>query len=609
MLVSKAARAPEAAAAGKKKLPTLPDFINARDYTGAAVLLEFERAGGRNDYDTMMWQAYCYFHNGEHDKARDVYRELQEWERKVPPADGGNPHLPAYIAACLFYIGDYKDAVREAGLAPASKLQTRILFHCAHKLNDEAQLMLYHSRLSDSTDDQLSLASIHYIRNHFQEATDIYKRLLLENRDYLALNVYVALCYYKLDYYDVALEILAVYLQSHPDSAAALNLKACCHFKLYNGAAALKELEGGGAALSGKGGARGAESGKVRWEDTLAENVLIKHNLAVFRQGEGALKTFPGLTHVIPEARLNLVIWHLRHGEAADAYALIKDLEPNTPQEYILKAIVNASMGQDGKNRENLRTAQQYFQLVGASASECDTIPGRQCMASCFFLLRQWDDVLIYLKSIRSFFSTDDAFNWNYGLAKANTKQYRDAERVLLEVNPRSKMTQDYVYTAWLCRCYIMNKKARAAWEVYLASEASGDSTQLLTLIANDCYKVGAFLYAAKAFDVLDRLDPSPLHWEGKRGACVGVLQLVMSGREQAAALKDVVAILHHTSNPQADYIAQVITRWAMENGVDVGDSPRRGGGLGGTLSDGSDSPTNSDGSGSLRYSQDSAED
>ena len=45
---------------------------------------------------------------------------------------------------------------------------------------------------------QLSLASIHYLRNHYQEATDIYKRLLLESRDSIALNVYVALCYYKL---------------------------------------------------------------------------------------------------------------------------------------------------------------------------------------------------------------------------------------------------------------------------------------------------------------------------------------------------------------------------------------------------------------------------
>ena len=67
--------------------------------------------------------------------------------------------------------------------------------------------------MSYIAEDQLSLAAIHYLRSHFQEATDIYKRLLLENRDDLALNVYVAMCYYKLDYYDVSLEILAVYLQ------------------------------------------------------------------------------------------------------------------------------------------------------------------------------------------------------------------------------------------------------------------------------------------------------------------------------------------------------------------------------------------------------------
>lgn len=79
--------------------------------------------------------------------------------------------------------------------------------------------------------------------------------------------------------------------------------------------------------------------------------------------------------------------------------------------------------------RDHLKIAQQFFQLVGGSASECgtlnrsviniiflqkhckrvcitvfvlsDTIPGRQCMASCFFLLRQFEDVLIYLNSVK----------------------------------------------------------------------------------------------------------------------------------------------------------------------------------------------------------------
>jgi intraflagellar transport protein 56 len=61
-----------------------------------------------------------------------------------------------------------------------------------------------------------------------------------------------------------------------------------------------------------------------------------------------------------------------------------------------------------------VKIAQQYFQLVGSSASECDTIPGRQCMASCFFLLRQFEDVLIYLSSIKSYFFNDDSFNFNF---------------------------------------------------------------------------------------------------------------------------------------------------------------------------------------------------
>lgn len=64
----------------------------------------------------------------------------------------------------------------------------------------------------------------------------------LHNREYLALNVYVALCYYKLDYYDVSQEVLAVYLQHYPDSPIAINLKACNHFRLYNGKAAEQEL-------------------------------------------------------------------------------------------------------------------------------------------------------------------------------------------------------------------------------------------------------------------------------------------------------------------------------------------------------------------------------
>jgi intraflagellar transport protein 56 len=58
--------------------------------------------------------------------------------------------------------------------------------------------------------------------------------------------------------------------------------------------------------------------------------------------GDNALRVLPGLIDFLPEAKLNLVIYHLRHDEIKEAYELIKDLEPSIPQEYILKVLACA---------------------------------------------------------------------------------------------------------------------------------------------------------------------------------------------------------------------------------------------------------------------------
>ncbi|TNM86139.1 hypothetical protein fugu_008410 [Takifugu bimaculatus] len=62
-------------------------------------------------------------------------------------------------------------------------ISTRV-FGLMSQFNDEKQLMSFHQNLEDVTEDQLSLASIHYMRSHYPEAIDIYKRLLLQNRDF-----------------------------------------------------------------------------------------------------------------------------------------------------------------------------------------------------------------------------------------------------------------------------------------------------------------------------------------------------------------------------------------------------------------------------------------
>nr|XP_016813724.2 intraflagellar transport protein 56 isoform X2 [Pan troglodytes] len=479
-----------------RKIPKLEELLSKRDFTGAITLLEFKRHVGEEEEDTNLWIGYCAFQLG------DYKRALEEYENATKE-ENCNSEVWVNLACTYFFLGMYKQAEAAGFKASKSRLQNRLLFHLAHKFNDEKKLMSFHQNLQDVTEDQLSLASIHYMRSHYQEAIDIYKRILLDNREYLALNVYVALCYYKLDYYDVSQEVLAVYLQQIPDSTIALNLKACNHFRLYNGRAAEAELK----SLM--------DNASSSFEFA---KELIRHNLVVFRGGEGALQVLPPLVDVIPEARLNLVIYYLRQDDVQEAYNLIKDLEPTTPQEYILKGVVNAALGQE----------------MGSS-----------------------------------YFYNDDIFNFNYAQAKAATGNTSEGEEAFLLIQSE-KMKNDYIYLSWLARCYIMNKKPRLAWELYLKMETSGESFSLLQLIANDCYKMGQFYYSAKAFDVLERLDPNPEYWEGKRGACVGIFQMIVAGREPKETLREVLHLLRSTGNTQVEYMIRIMKKWAKENRVSI---------------------------------------
>ncbi|EFN62089.1 Tetratricopeptide repeat protein 26 [Camponotus floridanus] len=530
--------------ASRKEIPKLEDFLEKRDYIGALTLLEFDNSTS-NSLETDLWMGYCAFHLGDYKRAATIYENLRKNDY-IPP------DVLTNLACCYFYLGMYPESQKILEDAADSKLRTRLLFHLAHKMGNESKLVEYHQMLQDVIEDQLSLASIHYLQAHYQEAIDVYKRILLDNRDYLALNVYVALCYYKLDYYDVAQEVLQVYLQKYPDSAIAINLKACNHFRLYDGNAAQAEMK--------------QLIEKISSSFSFGHD-LIRHNTVVFRGGENALQILPNLVDVIPEARLNLVIYYLKQDDVKAAYDLIKDLEPAVPQEYILKGIVNAVMGQETNSRDSIKTAQQYFQLVGSSASECDTIPGRQCMASFFFLYRQFERVRLYLNSIKTYFSNQDNFNFNYAQAQTGAGYFKEAEEAFLMIRTE-KYKNDYVYISLLSYCYIMNKKAELAWELYLKMDTSAESFNLLQLIANACYKVGEFWYAAKAFDMLERMDPSPEHWEGKRGACCGTFQYIVAEKLPKELLSDVIQLLKNTSNSQVEQIIRVMRKWGKDNRV-----------------------------------------
>ncbi|KAJ8983941.1 hypothetical protein NQ317_008643 [Molorchus minor] len=567
----------------------LEDYLKKRDYTGAITLLEFKPDQGHN---IESWIAYCAFHRGDYKKALHLYQQLYKNHLDME-------NLTVNIACCYFYLGAFNSSLR--GMyehskeylqkAPSSGLKTRLNFHLSHKLRDETSLMEYHQQLQDILEDQLSLAAIHYLRAHYQEAIDIYKRLLLQNRENIALNIYVALCYYKLDYYDVSQEVLGLYLNQYPDSVISTNLKACNTFRLYNGTTAENELR------------------------TIIDNSanvgfgydLVKHNLVVFRDGEGAMQVFPALVDVVPEARLNLVIHYLKNNDTKEAYELVKDLQPAVPQEYILKGVVSAALGQDLNSAEHIKTAEECFHMVGSSASECDTIYGRQCMSAAFFLAGQFEEVLIYLTSIKSYLHSDcthpkiyarhswtpytskeclsvidDTFNFNFAQAKTACNQFKEAEETFLLIqDPQIK--NDYIYISNLARCYVMNKKPQQAWELYLRMENSTESFNLLLVIANDCYRMGEFWYAAKAFDMLDKLEPNPEFWEGKKRCnrwsfsstisdafCLYEKGGVIAKKFSVDMLGDVLQLLRSSTSNQAEQIAKLIRKWAKENRLSI---------------------------------------
>ena len=99
---------------------------------------------------------------------------------------------------------------------------------------------------------------------------------------------------------------------------------------------------------------------------------------------------------------------------------------------------------------------------------------------------------------------------------------------------------------------------------MYLRMDNVSDSFLLLQVIANDCYKTGAFYFSLKAFDVLERLDPTPQYWDGKKGAAIGVFQLVIAEKENFERLQEAYHMLRSSDNPQ-------VCQWRCRHNTHMG--------------------------------------
>lgn len=532
----------------KSSLPSWQDFLKERDWNGAIALLELDKS--MNNMDNRLWLAYCYFHAGEYKRATNIYDELM----KKPDYDK-NFHI--FKGCCHYALTNYEEARKEASKGPECPLQIRLLYHIAQKKGDETSVMNFHYKLTDSLQDQFCFAAINYLRGFYEEAIDVYKKQSLDfkNNDTAAAAVYCALCYYKQDYYEICLDMLNVYLKDHPDSVFVNNLKACTSFQLYQGKVAENEFKAIEKLYQG---------GNI-YEDY----DLLRHNLCVFKEGENALQVFPPLIDLFPEARLNLVVYYLRNSMFEEAQNHIKDLDPFAPREYILKAVVYAIVGQLKNNSQYVNQAMQLFQMVGTSANECDTIAGRQCVASYLFLKKQFENVHLYLSTIKEHMGkSDNDFNWNHGIACACVGKWEEAEESLMRVEDE-KYKNEFVYLSWLSRVFIMNGRPEQAWRLYMEMDTSNDAIKLLRYIANDCYRRGIFTYALKCFDLLLRLDSdqSGQYYMAKIGAAVGVFQMAIvrkATRDQFDEMMQSLAPM--ARDPEVDHIIRTMRKWAMDN-------------------------------------------
>ena len=184
------------------KIPTLEEFIKNRDYNGALTLLEFNSSHNTiNDnqdesvVNKMLWKAYCSFHNGSLTSAQDIYQDLLASNH-----DDLVPEKTVLHLACVYYYMQlYEEALEAAEGGPECPLKHRILLHASLKLGDEEKVAKWKALLSsDDIEDQLSKAAMLYVENHFQESNEVYKRCLIKQKDMIALNIYRAMCYFKL---------------------------------------------------------------------------------------------------------------------------------------------------------------------------------------------------------------------------------------------------------------------------------------------------------------------------------------------------------------------------------------------------------------------------
>lgn len=518
--------------------------IETRDFSKAITYIDFvtKEMGFKITQPLALWQAYSLFHLGEYQEAIDIYKKLLE---ETPDEIS----LNLCIATCEYYLQDFETAEKFAQLGPECDLKTRILFQIAFKLNKQNELFQTQAQLIGTLENQLTLASIHFAQAHYSDALDIFQRLIEEHPDYIALNVYIGMCLFKLDRFDESNDACDMYLSSHTDSAVTLNLKSCDYLRIYDAQTAESQI---------------LQIQKFSSASYSYFDNLLSHNLCVFHGGDDGFKILPKLINILPEAKYNLAILYMRQNNPLEAENLMHDFIPLDIQDTILKASVSLGIGQLMPDDNAIVEAKELFMEIGHQDVVKDTVPGRECLASALFLSQDYEETLRIFQTIEEIIGETDEFNYDKAMTLASLSRWAEAERYFLLVkNPL--FTKEIFYVSWLCRCYIKNLKPDEAWELYIQETQQENAKTLLQIIANDCYLAGMFYHAMKAYDILSKCDDEPSFREGLIASSIGLFKNILSRKDSMDKMNEIITVL--SSEPDAQQVLQTIVNYMETSG------------------------------------------
>lgn len=518
-------------------------FIENRDFSGATTFIDFifDELNQPQTTDFLLWKGYSLFHLGEYSQAIDVYQEVMKNEP--------DEILNLYISSCYYYEGDFENSLNYAQKGPICDFRHRLIFHIAHKQNNEQELFQAHSQLVKTLENQLSLAAIHYLRTHYQEALEIYQRLLIEHPEFLALYVYISMCQYKLDLFEESNDSVDQYLAVNSDSAVALNLKACDYLRLFPADIAESQL---------------LQIQKFSSSSYDFIKPLFAHNLCIFQEGVDGFTKLTPLVDAIPEARYNLSILYLRDNQPKEAFNLYGEITPLDATESLMKAIVFLAMGQLTGDVGAIETANEIFKEIGETEVIKDTVIGRQALATSKFIVCEYDEVLRIFNTIEEYLRENDEYNYDKGMTLALLERWAEAEKYLLSVKNQS-YTREIFYNSWLCRAFIKNKKPEAAWNLYSEATSTEDAKTLLEIISNDCYNSGQYYYSMRAYEILSQCEIEPTYKEGMIASACGVFRNILARKESPDKLQDVVTTLGNESD--AEQVLQIILNYVETSG------------------------------------------